>query len=158
MGAAREKVPLLYGGDRTTLARHKFWHKFILSRLWEWESIDEIAVPWTCKTHNTNISPGFLLLTLTGRGLEPHDVGYLKRHLTTGSHMRPYSVYVWDGCKEQFEVSVSLNHDVMTSFWRLYKWSRTPKSVPQVGGYNCDRLILFYHGQHINVLKHFVHV
>ncbi len=31
--AARKQVPVLYGNDRPALARHKFWHDFILSRV-----------------------------------------------------------------------------------------------------------------------------
>ena len=33
------------------------------------------------------------------------------------------------GWGEQFELAVSLNHDIMTPFW-LHKWPRTPKSEP----------------------------
>ncbi len=32
-GAAWKQVPVLYGNDRRALARHKFWHDYILSRV-----------------------------------------------------------------------------------------------------------------------------
>ncbi len=42
-------------------------------------------------------------------------------------------VYVSCQCEKQFEVAVSLNHDIMISFW-LCKWARTPKSEPSSVG------------------------
>ncbi len=123
-------------------------------------------------------------------------------------------------CSNTFYMcAVSLNHDIMASFW-LHKWARTPKSEPgSVGitvwgychmpmdsismfsntlymsnvdgetvwvgcqpqlwcndimltpqvtknpkiwpkkcGYICLRLLPYAHGQHTNVLKHFVYV
>ncbi len=36
---------------------------------------------------------------------------------------------VFNGWGKQFEVAISLNHDLMTSFW-LHKLHRTPKSEP----------------------------
>ncbi len=75
-----------------------------------------------------------------------------------GQHINVHKkfVYVYYGCGMQFEVAVSLNHDVMTSFW-LHKWPRTQKSEPSRVN-NCLRLLWYANGQHINVLKHFVHV
>ncbi len=43
-----------------------------------------------------------------------------------------HCVHVEYGCGKQFEIAVTLNHDVMTSFW-LHKWPRTPKSEPSTG-------------------------
>ncbi len=40
-------------------------------------------------------------------------------------------LYVYYGCGKQFEVAVSLNHDIMTSFW-LHKCPRT-QNKRQVG-------------------------
>ena len=57
---------------------------------------------------------------------------------------------------KQFEVAVSLNHDIISSFW-LSKWARTPKSDPS-SVENCVRLIRYAHGEYINVLNHFVYV
>ena len=55
---------------------------------------------------------------------------------------------------EQFEVAVSLNHDIMTSFG-LHKWIQNPKSEPSCG-YNCVSLLLYAYGQHVNVVTHCV--
>ncbi len=41
--------------------------------------------------------------------------------------------YVCYGCRKQFELASSLNHEVMTSFW-LHKWPRTSKSDPSKVG------------------------
>ncbi len=58
--------------------------------------------------------------------------------------------------QEDFEVAVSLNHDIMTSF------DSTSDPEPQIGAkqgrYNCVRLLPYAYGQHINVLKQFVYV
>ncbi len=65
-------------------------------------------------------------------------------------------VNVLDGWGKQFEVAVSLNHEVMTSF-QLHKSSRTPKSEPsRVDNY--VRLLPYAYGQHINVFKCFVNI
>ncbi len=40
---------------------------------------------------------------------------------------------VWDEVGKKFEMAVSINPDVMTSFW-LHKWPRTPKSDPSRAG------------------------
>ncbi len=52
-----------------------------------------------------------------------------------GQHINvlKHFVYVQCGCRKQFEVAVSLNHDVMTSFW-LHKWPKTPKCEPSSVG------------------------
>ena len=42
-------------------------------------------------------------------------------------------VYVQYGCRKQFELAVSLNHDVLTSFW-LHKWPSTPIYDPSSVG------------------------
>ncbi len=44
----------------------------------------------------------------------------------------------------------------MTSCW-FHKWPRTPKSEPSSVGI-CGSMLPYAHGQHINVLEHFVHV
>ncbi len=49
----------------------------------------------------------------------PHEHG---QHNNVLKHF----VYVWCGWRKQLELAVSLNHDVMTSFW-LHKWPRTLK-------------------------------
>jgi hypothetical protein len=51
--------------------------------------------------------------------------------LAYGQHINvlKHFVYVQYGGGQQFEVAISLNHDIMTSFW-LHKWPRTPKSDP----------------------------
>ncbi len=51
--------------------------------------------------------------------LLPHDHG---QHINVLKHF----VYVLCGCRKQFELAVSLNYDVMTSFW-LHKWPWIPK-------------------------------
>jgi hypothetical protein len=40
-----------------------------------------------------------------------------------------FFVYVLYGWGKHFEVAVSLNLDIMTSFW-IHKWPRTPTSEP----------------------------
>jgi len=48
------------------------------------------------------------------------------KHINVLKHF----VYVKYGCRKQFEVAVSLNHDIiMMSFW-LHKLPRTPHSAP----------------------------
>ena len=107
VGAAQEQVPSLYGEDRTALPRHEFLRKFILSRLWERERIDEIAVPWTHQTQNINISQGFLLLTPTGEGFEPQYAVTLEHHLTTRPHETPQVCpHIWESGKTLGDVSV----------------------------------------------------
>ncbi len=48
-----------------------------------------------------------------------------EQHINVLKHF----VYVWYGGGKQFEVAISLNHDIMTSI-RLHKWPKTPKSEP----------------------------
>ncbi len=52
-----------------------------------------------------------------------------------GQHMNvlKHFVYVYCECRKQFEEAVSLNHDIMTSFW-LHKWPKTPKYDPSSVG------------------------
>ncbi len=64
-----------------------------------------------------------------------------------------YVKYRWE---KQFDVAVSLNHDVMTSF-QLHKQPRTPKSESSRVD-NCVILLLYAYGQHINVFKQFVNI
>ena len=73
-----------------------------------------------------------------------------------GQHVNvlKHFVYVSDGYRNQFAMAVSLNHDLMTSFW-LHKWPRSPKSELSRCGHNCVWLLTHAHGQHINVLKNF---
>jgi len=66
-------------------------------------------------------------------------------------------VYVSYGQGKQFEVALSLNLDVMTSFWPP-QVTQNPKLWATYGGYNCVSLILYANEQHINVLKQFVYV
>ncbi len=66
------------------------------------------------------------------------EAGYNCLRLPPFSHkqhinMLKHFVYVLCGCRKHFELAVSLNHDVMTSFW-LHKWPRTPKSEPSSVG------------------------
>jgi hypothetical protein len=44
-------------------------------------------------------------------------------------NMQNCCVYLFCGCGKQFEVDVSLNYDVMTSFW-LHEWPKLPKPGP----------------------------
>jgi hypothetical protein len=60
------------------------------------------------------------------------------------------------GCRKQFELAVSLNHDVMTSFW-LHKWPRTPK-LTQLAWVYLFEAASVCPKQYINVLKHFSYV
>ncbi len=62
-------------------------------------------------------------------------------------HMNSIPMYsnisnVSDGCRKQFEVAVSRNHDVTES---------EPSIVD-----NCLRLLTYANRQHINVLKYFL--
>ncbi len=61
--------------------------------------------------------------------------------------------------QQQLKLAVSLNHDIMTSFW-LHKWPRTTKSDPSTSsvGIIYLRLMPYAQGQHNNLLKHFVYV
>ena len=61
--------------------------------------------------------------------------------------------------QQQLKLSVSLIHDIMTSFW-LHKWPRTTKSDPSRSsvGIIYLRLMPNAHVQHNNVLKHLVHI
>ncbi len=43
-----------------------------------------------------------------------------EKHMNVLKHF----VYVLSGCEKQFEVAVSLTHDIMPSFW-LHNWPRT---------------------------------
>jgi len=52
----------------------------------------------------------------------------------------------------QFEMAVSLNHDVMTSFC-LHMLPRTPKSESCRVVDNCVRLLQYAYGQLITMLK-----
>ncbi len=65
---------------------------------------------------------------------EPSRVGNCVRLLpyAYGQHINVFKhfVYIQYRCRKQFEVAVSLNHDVMTLF-QLHKWPRTPKSEPR---------------------------
>jgi hypothetical protein len=82
---------------------------------------------WFCKWPRTPKSkPSKLGITVWGCYLMPMD------SISMGSH----TVY---GCRQQFELAVSHNHDLMISFW-LHKWPRTPTYEPSsagiiVGGY-----------------------
>ncbi len=59
--------------------------------------------------------------------------------------------------QQQLKLTVSPHHDISTSFW-LHKWPSTSKSDPSSVGIIYLRLMPYAHGQHINVLKHFVYV
>ncbi len=54
--------------------------------------------------------------------------------------------------QQQLKLAVSLNHDIMTSFW-LHKWPRTTKSDPSKSSVGIIYLRLMPHA-----LKHFVYV
>ncbi len=60
------------------------------------------------------------------------------------------------GCGKQFEIAVTLNHDVMTIL--TPQVTKNPKFWAKYGGYNCVKLLPYAYGQHINVLKHCVYV
>ena len=68
----------------------------------------------------------FLQLNSRERGSE----GLICRAL---AHSNGSQVNVSCGCGKQFEVAVSLNHNMIKSF-RLHKWSKTPKSEPSMMG------------------------
>ncbi len=61
--------------------------------------------------------------------------------------------------QQQLKLAVSLNHDIMTSFW-LHKWPRSTQSDPSTSSVCIIylRLMPYAHGQHNNVLEHFVYV
>ncbi len=59
--------------------------------------------------------------------------------------------------QQQLKLAVSLNHDIITSFW-LHKWPRPSKSDPSRVDIIYLRLMTYAHGQHINVINHFVYV
>jgi hypothetical protein len=56
----------------------------------------------------------------------------------------------------QFELAVSLNHDVMT--FLTPQVTQNTKIRAKECGYDCLRLLLYAHRQHMNVLKQFVYV
>ncbi len=68
-----------------------------------------------------------------------------------------HCVYVQDGCGKQFEVAVSLNYDIIASFW-THKWPRTPYSEPITVGKLCKAAAVYANGQHIDVFKHCLYV
>ncbi len=73
-----------------------------------------------------------LLLTSFLIRRAPHRVWLCKAaDICHGQHIKAlkHFVYVKYGCLKQFEVAVSLNHDIITSC-RLYKLPRTPKYEP----------------------------
>ncbi len=77
---------------------------------------DIILTPWVTQNHKVWAKKGgYNCLRLL-----PYEHG---QHIYVLKHF----IYVWCGCRKQFQLAVSLNHDVMTSFW-LHKWPRTPKS------------------------------
>ena len=67
--------------------------------------------------------------------------------------MPKHFLHVYYGCGKQFEVAVSLNHDVMTCV-------STPHvtQLAHVLGHNCVRLLPHAYGQHMNVLKYFAYI
>ncbi len=69
---------------------------------------------------------------------DPSNVGKIYLRLMPYAHGQHINVlknfeYVWCGCRKHFEVAVSLNHGIMTSFW-LNKWPRTTKYEPSKVG------------------------
>ncbi len=81
----------------------------------EMQHIFYIALQYAYYTCNAHIAQIYVLHL-------PYDYG---QHINVLKH----SIYVKYGCGKKFEVAVSLNHDVMTSFWlHRHKLPSTAKS------------------------------